>query len=470
KGSSVLRMLEGFLGQDAFRAGLRTYMAAFGGGNAVGADLWKHLGAASERDVERIMQSWIAQPGHPMLSVALQGQELHLRQQRFRSMPGAAPGEQVWEVPLVVRYHDEAGTHELRYLLREREARAPLSVQGKLAWLHANAGDVGFYRADPDVALLAGLRAHAAELSPAERVGLLRDQWALARAGARPPDGCFGLLGDIVPREPHYAVIETGAEIAREAERLLEVHTNASALQRYRAWVGRAFAPILEAAGPDARPSEKPAEGLRRAAAYRAVAGVARDPKALEQALRIAARERADPAAVDANLASTVVNLAAQAGDGARFDEHVKAYVARRDSKRSPQEADRYLLSFVHFRPPELVARTLALLQDGTVPKQSVGPLLTVLLREPHAQHAAFEHVVERWEPLRKELGDPWAANLAEAMGWLPPSLKAHAEAFLQAQAGDFVQSRGRGLDLLAERAAVFEGFVPALAAWARSA
>ncbi|HVE52419.1 MAG TPA: M1 family aminopeptidase [Ramlibacter sp.] len=470
KGSSVLRMLEGFLGAEAFKKGLRTYMQEFGGSNAAGADLWRHLGHAADRPVERIMQNWVAQAGHPVVQVGHFGHELRLRQQRFRSAPGVNPGGQRWDVPLVVRYEDDAGTHELRHLLVAPEERVPLTTRGTLKWLHANAGDVGFYRTDPDDGLLRGLTANFVALTPAERVGVLRDQWSLARAGMQPPGRALGLLAAVMPSQTHYAVVEQAVDIVRDAERFLETATDAAALAAFRRWAGRTFAPVLDHVGAEGTRDETPAKVLLRAAAYRAVAGTAREPKAVEAAVRLASRERGNPEAVDPNLAYTLVNLAAQHGDAARFAEHQRTYVARRDSKRPPQEADRYLGSFPHFRGPELVARTLGLLKDGTVPKQSVGPLLTHLLKEPHAQAQAWEHTTKHWDDLRSKLGDSWAANLVEASGSLPPARRREVETFLDAKAKDLVQSGNRARDLLAEREALFAKVVPALAAWAKAA
>ncbi|MCA1813819.1 MAG: M1 family metallopeptidase [Halobacteriales archaeon] len=471
KGSSVMRMLESFLGQEAFRRGLQAYMAEFGGANARGADLWRHMARASDQPVERIMEGWVGQPGHPVLHVRHAGQgKLELRQERFLSKPGASPGGQRWDVPVVVRYRDDAAVHTARHLLRDASGTMQLDVRGTLRWLHANAHDLGFYRTDPDATLLAQLGQHAPELEPAERVGLLRDQWALVRAGMRPPEGCFTLLGQLLPGERHYAVLDEAAGIAREAERLLEVHGDAAALEGLWAWARRVALPVLQATGPDAQPGEAAATGLLRSAAYRIAGGIGRDPRALRDALRLADRELADAASVDANLARAVVDLAAQQGDAHRFDVHVKAYQARRDAKRPPQESDRYLGSLGGFRRPELVERALGLTRDGTVPKQSIGPLLVGMLREPHAQAQAWRDVQQRWPHLRKELGDSWAAQLAESTGFLPPAHRAEVEAFLAAHARDLVQSSARARDLLTERAAVFERVVPPLAAWARSA
>ena len=71
KGCAVLRMLENFLGFENFRAGLRTYMREFAERNARGADLWRHLQAASQQPVAQIVESWILQSGYPVVTVNL---------------------------------------------------------------------------------------------------------------------------------------------------------------------------------------------------------------------------------------------------------------------------------------------------------------------------------------------------------------------------------------------------------------
>src|SRR5581483_8410450 len=183
KGSSVLRMLERFLGEEAFRAGLRAYMAEFAERNAKGGDLWRHLEAASRQPVTDIMSSWVLQGGHPAVRVALVGHALHVSQKRFYSAPHAKDAGQLWKVPLVLRYEDDAGVHEARHLLAAKESEVPLATRGALRWLTANAESVGFYRQDLDDALHAKLVSHAQRLSPAEQMGMLDDEWGLARNG-----------------------------------------------------------------------------------------------------------------------------------------------------------------------------------------------------------------------------------------------------------------------------------------------
>src|SRR5712691_7161884 len=76
KGASVLRMLEQFLGEEAFRQGIRDYIAAHQYGNASAADLWAALEAASGQPVTVIASDWFMRPGFPLVTVSAAGSDL----------------------------------------------------------------------------------------------------------------------------------------------------------------------------------------------------------------------------------------------------------------------------------------------------------------------------------------------------------------------------------------------------------
>src|SRR6185312_11326354 len=126
KGGAVLRMVHDFLGDEAFRAGLRSYMAEFAEGNATGADLWRHLQQASQQPVSTMMETWILQAGHPLIEVSVTNTNgetrVQVSQRRFYSAANAPASDQLWQVPMQVRYEDDAGVHTARYLLTERSA------------------------------------------------------------------------------------------------------------------------------------------------------------------------------------------------------------------------------------------------------------------------------------------------------------------------------------------------------------
>ncbi|HEY0094018.1 MAG TPA: M1 family metallopeptidase, partial [Archangium sp.] len=112
KGGAELRMIEGFLGEEAFREGMRQYMRKHARANAVADDLWRALANASSQPVLELANAWIGQNGYPLVTVGVDGRKVTLSQRRFYSEPGVSSGER-WPVPMVLRYR-EAGTGAIR--------------------------------------------------------------------------------------------------------------------------------------------------------------------------------------------------------------------------------------------------------------------------------------------------------------------------------------------------------------------
>ncbi len=101
KGASVLRMLEGFVGPEAFRQGVHDYLSKFQYANARSEDLWAALENAARQPISDLMRRWVERPGHPVLIVHRGADGLHLEQRRF-SITGEHP-RQYWPIPLVAR-------------------------------------------------------------------------------------------------------------------------------------------------------------------------------------------------------------------------------------------------------------------------------------------------------------------------------------------------------------------------------
>ncbi len=104
KGSRMLVMVRALLGDDALRKGLKNYFAAHKYHNAKGSDLWQALGEASGLDIGKIMNSWLEQPGYPVVTAAVDDQgQLVLSQKQFFIGDGV---DQVrtWQIPLNSNY------------------------------------------------------------------------------------------------------------------------------------------------------------------------------------------------------------------------------------------------------------------------------------------------------------------------------------------------------------------------------
>ena len=152
KGGAVLRMLEGFLGEDRFRDGIRLYMRRHRESNATANDLWGALGEASGQPIIEMANGWIRQTGYPLIDVAL-GVEagapatatVTLRQRRFFAdpdAPAAVPNAAAtrWMVPVVLRFKDATGIKEQPRAVSRRLGDRAAGGGGRRGVVHRQRG------------------------------------------------------------------------------------------------------------------------------------------------------------------------------------------------------------------------------------------------------------------------------------------------------------------------------------------
>jgi puromycin-sensitive aminopeptidase len=395
KGGSVLRMLERWLGADAFRAGVRLYLDRYKLANTETTDLWDALEEATGRPVRRIMDSWIFQPGFPALHPADGG----ITQRRFAY---AGAGDGAWAVPLLVRVHHD-GRAETRSLL-VAGGTAPLDVpDGALVVL--NAGGEGFYRvayppAWRDRLLDAGV------LEPLERFAIVDDLWAAVLAGTAAAED-FLACARRFHGEPELVVWRVLAAHLRSAGRLVD----GDALTRYRDEVGAIARPVLDRLGWEPRPGDGERARQLRGVVIALLGGFAGDGEVVARARRILG----EPAGTDADVVAASVSVVASAGGAGDFDE----FVGRSRAAPNPQEQLRYLYALGEFPEHDLVQRACALALTDAVRPQNVPFLLQRALRNRDHGPAAWRFVRDHWDELRGRLSGALVARMLEGATWL---------------------------------------------------
>jgi puromycin-sensitive aminopeptidase len=384
-------MIEGYLGEERFREGIRAYMKRHAKANAVADDLWGALGEASREPVVELANAWIRAPGFPVVEAAWSGRTLRLSQRRLFSEPGARDDAAAWPVPVVLRVGAAGKVIEQRVLLRERQAEVALAVEAAPDFVVANAGATGFYRVRYDAAGLAALVRALPRLETAERIALLADEWALVRAGAREVGSFLDLCAGFAGEEDHAVLDELVGRLAYVDHRLV-ADADRPALA---AFVTRLLAGQLAATGWDAKPSEPDPQRLRRAAVVRALGLVARDPATLAEArARLDRWIAGDRAALEANLHDTVVVVVARAGDAARLEAFRKLFAAETD----PTFRRRWLLALAAFEDPALAGRAIDLAFGEEVPLQDTSSFAGTLLGNRTAREPFWARLRRDWD------------------------------------------------------------------------
>ena len=181
KASNILRMMESYEGEDVFRAGINAYLKAHAFGSVTAEDFWNAQAKASGKPIDRIMPTFVDQPGVPLIQIEAirEGSQtfITLSQHRFFRDRGAfAQGSpELWQVPVCLRSAatvPSGGPAAQCVLLNERTQTYKL--RNLAPPVIANAAQKGYYRVmyAPDV-LREFNRTAETKLTPAERVGLV---------------------------------------------------------------------------------------------------------------------------------------------------------------------------------------------------------------------------------------------------------------------------------------------------------
>jgi puromycin-sensitive aminopeptidase len=429
KGAGVVRMIEGFLGADAFRSGVRAYLERYREANATADDFWRELGSASGRDVATIANAWIKQPGHPLLIFSGTGSELRVRQQRFYADPAATDANTRWPVPVVIKYGTEDGVRELRVVVDDDDTT--ISLPGA-QWFYPNGDGTGFYRfALDDDALARLVPAVQSVLVAAERLALVGNQWALVKADKIPAEQFLGLLSGF-ENETDRAVL------AAITERTYWINTHLvedAVRPDFERFAERFFRPHLDTLGWDARAGETADDRLRRATLIAALGELAAASDVIAEAARRLVRYLQDPNSIDPNLASVVVGIAARVGDEALYDQYLER---KRAASTDPEEEQRFLFGLTAFERPSLIQRTLALTLTDDVRPQDRAHLFARLLGARASRLIAWHFVRDQWDRIIGELDPMLQQNVIRSLAQLTPAaVAAEVCAFLPPRAKD---------------------------------
>ncbi|MEY2404218.1 MAG: tricorn protease interacting factor, partial [Acidimicrobiaceae bacterium] len=323
KGASVLRMLEQFLGEDAFRDGIRAYLAQHAYGNTETTDLWDAIEASTGEPVRHIMDTWIFQGGYPVVSCEIvegevAGKTLRVRQERLRydAGDGETGGDEQWAVPVLMRYGAGERVYEDRVLLDSREEEFDLRFEPE--WLVLNAGGAGFYRVRYGPAQLAALGHRLDQLSPLERYGLLDDTFASMLGGTTTVVEVLDLARSFT-EDTDVSVWQRLASVLSALDRIVDDEHRA----RYETTVRALVTPALRRMGWVPGADEDDRTRQLRAILFELAGTIGDDADVQTRARALHDAYTEDPEAIDPDMAAAAITVIADSGNREEFDSFV---------------------------------------------------------------------------------------------------------------------------------------------------
>jgi puromycin-sensitive aminopeptidase len=424
KGASVLRMLEQYLGADAFRDGIRVYLQRHQYANAETTDLWDALENSSEQPVRTLMDSWIFQPGYPLITVEKHGRGLRLTQQIFRYLQDGSTSGQRWYVPIFLRAGAKSGIFRQTLLLAEKEQT--LEFEDSPDWVVVNAGGHGFYRVGYSHQLLDALKGSLNDqLSSVEKFGLVNDTWAATLAGLAAPSDYLGLI-ELMREERDLNIWATIIGSCHNLERILDEDQCDRLAERVRMLVG----PAVERFGWSTRERESELESQLRGDLIAALGTLGEDKPCQQYARELFARYEKAPDAVDRNVVPALVAIVAHTGTISDYENFYRRF----KDAATPQEETRFLFALANFRVPELIDRTLDLTISGEVRTQNAPYLLRGILLNRKARAQAWSFMKAHWEEMLRQYPDNSIPRMCEGIvGLVTPELEKDVREFCAA-------------------------------------
>jgi puromycin-sensitive aminopeptidase len=405
KAAAIFRMVEAWLGSDAFRDALNAFVRSRAYEPAASEELWGQLAKASGQPVDAVLTAWATRPGLPVLAIdaVCAGGEtvVSVGQRRFGAdAAGAAPQASAWQIPLGIR---GVGLEAPMLVVSSRllnEPRQTFGVPGCFPGALVNAGGAGYFRMLFAPAALARLIPLARDrMTPGERLRFLDDLWALAGVGAVGIGDSLALVRALAA-DPMPAVLEA---IAAELTGIADHLAPGPAQDRFEAWVRGTFTPVAAGLGWLVPPGESTDRQRVRVAVLDILGGAGDDRTVLASARAMAAAHLAGGPRLHQSLVPVVTRLAARSGDAALLDR-LPALDARE--------------ALAHAQDSAFVTRTLGAALDGPDRPGRIALWLSAALENPAVNVQAWQFLKARWTDLQPRLAAPFAvASVVAAAG-----------------------------------------------------
>ena len=404
KGQQILGMVESWIGEDAFREGVREYLERYAWGTATAEDLWSALSKASEKDLSGVLSSFLDQPGVPIIDVEFFSPGgVKISQRRFLNFGVEAPA-QIWTIPASLRYSADGKLRSRTVVLDDASYEASLGKE--IEWLTPDGGALGYYRWCLPPEEMVALAGRAIDLlSTPERVAFVGNATALLDSGSVSGAAYLELLGGF-GRDPEPGVVQSVISALEEVKTAF-VTPNLEA--QFAEYVRATLSPAAERFGLEPRPGETELVALIRPGLFGWLGYYSgQDSENRAEARRLAGAFMKDPASVDVSLAGVALVVAAKDGDRELFDAYVRHYEAATE----PTRRRLYLVALGAFTDPKLQQTALDYsLTDKVRPTDFFRPMDEMLWTEAGAD-LAFSWLLENYAAVASRLPPAWLSSL----------------------------------------------------------
>lgn len=389
KGSAVIRMLAEYLGHDTFRDGLRHYLKKHSYNNTETVQLWESFEKVSKKNVVKMMNTWTKQTGYPLISLSKKGHQYSATQERFLSSRISREKynkgtKQLWHVPFAYETNNEI----LKTITTKNKVSLIGASIGKL-----NFEERSFVRTRYDAETILKLKQEILDgkLSVKDRLGLIRDMFALAEGGYI--DTITALDFSLAyKKETEYIV---WAELASGIGKVNALFGD----ETYKKYALSLFSPLAERILWNHIKGEEHSHTFLRNLAISG-AGSYGDKNIIKHAQKLFKDRIKNP--IRADIRSTVYAIVAQNGGQKEWNLFKNLYL----KEKMHEEQERYGRALAQFRDKKLLEQTLIFAISKNVRTQDAPFMIGAVWGNIYGRDLTWKFIKRNYKIILKTWGE----------------------------------------------------------------
>lgn len=382
KGARLLRMLQFYVGDDAFQTGLKQYFKDHAYKNTEADDLWNAIGKASGENIVDLMHAWLSQPGYPVVHASQEGGVITLAQEQFFVGPHKATGR-VWPIPLNASDASLPKLLTTQSITEKSDNTHPLQL---------NVGDTAHFITHYDVPLLKRLLDEVESgttMSALDRLQLLDEAILLVRGNVLPSAELLEIV-DAYRNETSEHVWSVIFLALQELRKFVE--TDPVAEKKLRAFSAEIARVQYERLGWNAHAKESEEDSKLRSTIL-SLTLYGETPDVIQKAKDIYENNTLD--AIDAELRPLIISVVARHGDGKVVDTLLEKY----KTSVSGELRQDICVGITSTRIPEKIALLLDAIKDTEIVRpQDAARWFVYLIRGRDSRDATWQWIRDNWQ------------------------------------------------------------------------
>lgn len=385
KGARLLAMLRRYVGDEAFRDGLKHYFTSHAYQNTIGQDLWDALSTRSQHDIVGFMTPWLTQPGLPIVSIT----RTSISQKRFVLGGDNPTPDAVWPIPIAANQSD----------IPELLATRSVTISQVPEDTRINSGGIGHFISHYDDEDLLAYRiaaiAGGAEIKPADRLTLLNDATLLARAGYITATNLFE-LAQAYQNETDEPVWDIVSLVIADLKRFVEESDVRE--KKFKVHVAQLAKQTYDRLGWNVKTGESESDAKLRATVIGLLA-YGEDESIISRSLKTF-RETNDLLKLPSEIRGIIFSVAARHGEAADIERLIDTH---RNTHIAELQGD-IAAGLAATRDPALIMRLIGFLKDEKIVRtQDLTRWFIYLIRNRHAREQTWQWLTDNWGWIEKK-------------------------------------------------------------------